>query len=59
MRARGRCGQAKGSIKRYGPKIKDTTKRILPGAVRGPMTFTWQPRPVADPLSHVTLERTA
>ena len=25
-------------------------------ALRGPMTFTWQPWPVADPLSHVTLE---
>ena len=40
LRARGRRDQAKGSIKQYGPKIKDTIKRILPSAVRGPMTFT-------------------
>jgi hypothetical protein len=40
VRARGRRRQAKGRIKRYGPKIKDTIKRILPSAVRGPMTFT-------------------
>jgi uncharacterized protein YjbJ (UPF0337 family) len=40
LRARGRRDQAKGNIKQYGAKIKDTLKRLPPGAVRGPMTFT-------------------
>ena len=35
LRARGRRDQAKGNIKQYGAKIKDTLKRLRPAPCAG------------------------